>query len=271
MSSEDKPKDEKNVDCPLCNSTIHSVISLGNAEKGMVNWYLCHCGYMFNLVKVNRDDVFNAEYLKEYKDRKMVKEKLEYYARLYFPLIEEMTYGRRALDIGCGNGEIVTELRRRGWLAAGIDLATEEFIKGDFEIHDFEQERFDLILMTDVLQSMYDVVNVVKKAVNLLRPGGMILIVTPNTDLMRKDIIQRFGHWDMNTNRSFINENILNNLMIKACPDFTSKMDLVINIPANFSQRFVTWNNMHMLYRKQSIEYVDQTHDLRKEVIPHGE
>lgn len=267
MNSNDKqPEVEKEVDCPLCNSTLHNKIIVGNEETGLVPWYLCQCGYMFNLVAVKREEVFNEEYLVECANRKGANDRILYYARLYFPLIEELTYGRRALDVGCANGVLVDELRRRGWLAAGIDLADTGHIKGDFEVYDFKGERFDLILMMDVVQSFFDVLAGLKKAVSLLRPNGILFIVTPNTDLMRRDIIARFGHFDMDVNRSFINEKILNDAMIKACPDFSARMNLIVGIPDNVSQRFLSWNNMHMMYQKRSIEYVDQQFDLRKDM-----
>jgi len=263
--------DESDIYCPLCNNVINQIIVLNIKGGEKAPWYLCRCGYMFHLQAVDRSKIFNADYLLDYAGRKMIDVKYDYYLRIYMPIIEELTYGRRFLDVGCCTGHIVNSVKNRGWVATGIDLIETDFINGDFETFDFEiskgyMERFDCIFMLDVIQCFLDPVGAIQKAVDLLRPNGLLFIVTPNTDLMKNDQIPYFGHWDMQQNRSFINERILSESLLKSVPDFRSKMEQVISIPSNTSQRFVSWNNMHMLYQKKSIEEIKVFDDVKKEV-----
>jgi ubiquinone/menaquinone biosynthesis C-methylase UbiE len=72
--------------------------------------------------------------------------------------------GRRALDVGCGNGRISSWLAGRGADVAGVDPSQEmlsaardlspqvEFLLGDAEQLPFEGESFDVVVSVTVLQ-----------------------------------------------------------------------------------------------------------------------
>lgn len=97
----------------------------------------------------------------------------------------------RLLDVGAGTGILMHLARERGWAVDGIDIApltarkvAEEFglaiSIGPFETFDFGGRQFDGITMLDVLEHVVDPLATLRRAYELLRPGGAIAIAVPN-------------------------------------------------------------------------------------------
>jgi 2-polyprenyl-3-methyl-5-hydroxy-6-metoxy-1,4-benzoquinol methylase len=104
-------------------------------------------------------------------------------------LSQFVTIGR-ALDIGCGSGQFLHDLRGRGWDVAGLELNTEiastvSSIHGfavETNLDAFENESFDLITITHVLEHVRDPRAMLTQCSRLLRPGGIIAVAVPNLD-----------------------------------------------------------------------------------------
>lgn len=252
--------DEKDCRCPQCQEIVYQQYSITKNEKDTVNWLHCRCGFMFHEVDVDVSKVWTPEYRKEYEDKKFIEERVNYYVRMYAQIIEEKTYGRRMLDVGFCSPMLMQEMEKRGWLTAGIDFIPSNYLTGDFMTETFGAtdkfpgERFDLIWMGDFLQCLKDPIPAIYKAYQLLRPNGIMVIVTPNTDNMRRNFIPQWGHWDMETCKSFINERILREAFIKAEASFNGRLDILYFDKSNQSNRFVSWNNMHVIAQKTKIE-----------------
>lgn len=244
----------KETRCPQCQELVYQQYSLTKNETSTVNWLHCRCGFMYHEVGIDSSKIWTPEYRTEYEDKKFIKDRLHYYIRLYAPLVEELTYGRRMLDVGFCSSILMQEMERRGWLTTGIDLIPNKYVTGDFMTEKFEGERFDLIWMGDFLQCLKDPIAAIYKAYQLLRPNGILVIITPNTDNMRRNYIPQWGHWDMETCKSFINERILRQALIKCEASFNGKMQVLYFNPSNQSNRMVSWNNMHMIAQKTKIE-----------------
>jgi len=100
------------------------------------------------------------------------------------------------LDIGCGYGQLLSELKKVGYTnIKGIDILSHavDFVKSlDINSEKIDnlaefclnsKERYDFILMSHVLEhlekdSIIKVLTLIKT--NLLKPNGAILIVVPN-------------------------------------------------------------------------------------------
>lgn len=101
---------------------------------------------------------------------------------------------RSALDVGGGAGWLLTTLRevnpaiQHTWVVDLDDAAASQaraaghsFFQG--RIEDFQSEqRFDLILMLNLIEHVADPLAVLAQAGRLLAPGGRILLQTPNID-----------------------------------------------------------------------------------------
>lgn len=99
----------------------------------------------------------------------------------------------RVLDFGCGNGDVVADLRRHGRDATGIELdepRIRKALKPESAPHvalypggaplPFDAESFDWIVSTEVIEHVPDIARYVPELHRVLRPGGRVLVTTPD-------------------------------------------------------------------------------------------
>ena len=102
----------------------------------------------------------------------------------------------RVLDCGAAFGALMTVAQEAGCEAYGIELSpaaarhiTEQFgpdrvFSGPFEQADFPglgAAGFDVVFMCDFIEHVRDPLATLRKATRLLRPGGQLVITTPDT------------------------------------------------------------------------------------------
>ena len=247
---------EAEIKCKLCGKLVFHNYLLKNtqSESDLTSrWFHCACGCVFNLHKPDKAKVFSEEYRKQFEGLKEIKNRYDWYIRNYATIVEEKTYGRKFLDVGFCVDYIIQEMRRRGWVATGIDLIKNNMITGNFETFDFGKERFDFIWLGDVLQCFDEPMVALRKAYELLYPSGFIFIVTPNTDLIKEGKISTWGHWNMDESRQFFSYGLLERMIQRV--DLNTNGNLkIIYVDNNCSQRFPSWNNMHLLCQKEKNE-----------------
>jgi 2-polyprenyl-3-methyl-5-hydroxy-6-metoxy-1,4-benzoquinol methylase len=95
------------------------------------------------------------------------------------------------LDIGCGRGIILDELRKLGWAVTGTELsdAAARFARavlqldvkvGDLRHLHFEEGAFDAVVLWHVLEHVDDPASLLREVHRLVRPGGFVLVAVPN-------------------------------------------------------------------------------------------
>jgi len=96
-----------------------------------------------------------------------------------------------ALDIGCGEGQLLEQLEQSGLTVTGIDVspvalsAAKErvegtLIEGDFESFNFNtNSTFDLIFLKFVIAFIDDKERLFQKIHSLLNEGGELVLLTP--------------------------------------------------------------------------------------------
>jgi 2-polyprenyl-3-methyl-5-hydroxy-6-metoxy-1,4-benzoquinol methylase len=98
----------------------------------------------------------------------------------------------RLLDVGCGNGEFIEQMRSYGWTVAGIDLDPSAVAYGrsrGLDVHvgtiaDLpETTQYDVIALTHVIEHVPDPIELLRECAKRLRPvTGRIVITTPNLE-----------------------------------------------------------------------------------------
>ncbi|MDE1466705.1 class I SAM-dependent methyltransferase [Aurantiacibacter sp. D1-12] len=103
------------------------------------------------------------------------------------------TSGQLLLDIGCSSGIFLGEARSTGMVCMGAELSPEtaDFARrhfslpvhqGDWRDADFADESFDVITLFDVIEHLLDPQQELKDLLRLLKPGGLLLLSTPDID-----------------------------------------------------------------------------------------
>lgn len=134
----------------------------------------------------------------------------------------------RILDVGCGNGSALAQMRRFGsWDLHGLEFdevaaarARERGLDvraGDVIGCDFPERNFDLIRMGHVIEHVTDPAATVARVYSLLKPGGVYFGETPNTDCLDFRLFGRYwGALHVPRHLTFFHSRNLRELLEKA-------------------------------------------------------
>jgi SAM-dependent methyltransferase len=116
-------------------------------------------------------------------------------ARLFGALVyrESIAFvpGGRMLDVGCGNGRFLRKMAALGWTCEGLDFSETAVSlcraaglnvrRGDLSSAGLDDASFDLVTARHVIEHVPDPAGFVREAARILKPGGRLLIQTPNS------------------------------------------------------------------------------------------
>src|SRR3990167_1262901 len=239
-----KQQGEKIARRRVCLHRIECKYTMKNTKGDELVYKLCRCGTVQHDDPIDKSK-FNEEYLKKLRDTKFFEERIDYSRRTYMPIIEDATYGRESLDIGFGFEENIIDMRKRGWLADGIDLIPNQNTTGDFEAQEFEPNMFwDLVIMHHVLASFDDPIRALRKAISIVKPGGLLFLMAPDTSLILRTTYAEFGHW-AKENRTMLS---LQRTILECIRSGMEETPLVAL--SNQSKRFLYFNDYHLIMKK---------------------
>lgn len=123
--------------------------------------------------------------------------KYPYFDCIIKPVLVNLPFDASVLEVGCGNGELLSYLKLVGYQnAVGIDTSAEQiniakenvpnayYVENSIDFLENRTEEYDLIVAIDVLEhlSKKDAITFVKKINSALRLGGKIILTTPNAN-----------------------------------------------------------------------------------------
>jgi SAM-dependent methyltransferase len=141
-------------------------------------------------------DMYDDAYLAEEPGRRRTAARLLDMVGRYAP-------AGRLLDVGCGHGLLLDEARRRGYEVEGLELSAgaaayaRDVLGLTVHEHTLEAhspaEGYAAVVMADVLEHLDDPVGALRRCRELLRPGGVLLVVTPDPSSLTARIAG--GRW----------------------------------------------------------------------------
>lgn len=144
--------------------------------------------------------VFASHYLSENESRKSARRTRDW----TIPTLQRLGVSAgRILSIGCANGVDVLEMRERGYEAHGIDLyppcaeAASWCFQSPASNIPFPAEDFDAAVMLEVIEHIphKERDTVARECMRILRPGGILIIATPNRLFPIDEHGGKFGRW----------------------------------------------------------------------------
>jgi ubiquinone/menaquinone biosynthesis C-methylase UbiE len=112
--------------------------------------------------------------------------------------VEQIPPGANILDVGCGPGELLLSLTRRGYVARGIDISAgmvatarsllsaqdpalaNRVSVGDIENLDFDAGSFDVVVASGVIEYQKDDAASLAEMRRVLRDGGYLILNVTN-------------------------------------------------------------------------------------------
>jgi methionine biosynthesis protein MetW len=115
--------------------------------------------------------------------------------------------GKRLLDVGCGEGSFIIQVREKFEEVYGVDIsddAVELSLKNDItakkanlnnEPLPFPDNYFDAVVTLDVIEHVFDPVFFLDEVRRVLAPGGYTIISTPNIRKIQRIASLILGHF----------------------------------------------------------------------------
>lgn len=115
------------------------------------------------------------------------------------------------LDVGCGLG-VFLELAKKAGVkkVMGVEIsnfAIKECKKKGLSVYrKFPKGNFDIVTLQDSIEHFTNPIDELQKVYKVLKPGGLLLVITPDTASLSKKVLGRFWfHWKKDEHLSYFN------------------------------------------------------------------
>lgn len=108
------------------------------------------------------------------------------------------------LDVGCASGHLMAAMERKnpGWRTTGVEISAtavaegrkkgREILEGSIEELPLPEASFDLILLQHLIEHVVNPEALARKLAVALKPGGRIVIETPNTQCLDLKLFKKY-------------------------------------------------------------------------------
>jgi len=201
------PLKEANQFCPFCQSPNEAKF-LQDARKknGQFSLYECpNCGGQYwapfshpGSEWYQNGDIYNIK--PDFSPRHI------HFYHKYFLKVHPQLTDKIILDLGCGTGEFLNEVKKIGGQTYGVDIDQEaiKIAKHFFKLDHLENKsieeflncenpiQYDYITLFEVFEHTDNPVEIIKKAKQSLKPEGLLVLSVPS----RERILANLAAWD---------------------------------------------------------------------------
>ncbi len=186
--------------CVLCGQT-EGFTKLG--ARG-IEYRICRkCGSAASSAGLDYDAYYSDYFPSGLKDDSPV---LESRYRTLIERLARRTEGRRLLEVGCGNGQLLAVAQALGWSVVGVELSESqsEHVRRrgvDVRSGDLTAEpllgalRFDVAIMIEVFEHLPDPVAMLRAIRRHMEPGSVVHVTTPNFNSLSRRLLG--GSWSV--------------------------------------------------------------------------
>lgn len=183
---------EISVACNVCGASEERLIAVQNSYRVVA---CAGCGFVY--VNPRPDEkTLEGLYLSYLPDKMEDPESWRGYMKTVFSnaaaeIARRAPKGAKVLDVGCGYGFFLDEMKQRGFAASGMDVsktAVGYAVKQGFDVRlgtldtaAFEEGSFDVVTMFYVLEHIPDPLKALQRVKGILKPGGLLLLRLPHT------------------------------------------------------------------------------------------
>jgi 2-polyprenyl-3-methyl-5-hydroxy-6-metoxy-1,4-benzoquinol methylase len=194
--------------CTICGSENIVVAFLKNQYSIL---HCKNCDHLFTDLTLSPsevDVVYSDSYFTAggngYDDYTLEKEMLIKRGEYYADKLSKFMIPGKVLDIGAAAGFILKGFENKGWIGTGVEpnksmveygknVVGVNIKKGTFECVKLD-EKFDLIILIQVVAHLYHPNSAIQKIFTNLNPGGYLLIETWNKDSFSAKILGKNWH-----------------------------------------------------------------------------
>lgn len=246
MTTEPEPPlvDTEVVACQRCGSDAYSLVGTArdfelSTCRNEFTFVRCRaCGLVYlrerptaAMLPVIYPDTYTPYQYEQYLTRgvrwlreKAIKKKVRWLASLVPP-------DALIVDVGCGSGDLLRELKQFGpssWRLVGIDFSPAavanlerlgiEGFQGRFEDVEWKGRAPDLLILAQVIEHLENPFTAMRRAYELLPPGGSLVIETPALDGWDARLFARkyWGGWQVPRHWTLFEARILEDSLERA-------------------------------------------------------
>lgn len=180
--------------CPSCQNSVGITYLWGLPH--IVRCPKCGLAYVKTMPTLEElAHMYSAEFFKgssSYADYVAEKKSLQNNFQRRLPVLRKYAPSGRLYEAGCAHGFFL-ELARQHWEVSGSDIS-EDAVRyardelglnvqvGDFESLPPAPNSYEVVVMWDTIEHLYDPVLAVQKSAEALRPGGILALTTGDID-----------------------------------------------------------------------------------------
>ena len=192
--------------CIVCRASQHE-----HVRAGVFSYARCERCKLVSSVPLPTEAEIVAHYARKFGDGnyELIRRFAPQYRRVYRQFVEilarmvDLRNGPRVLDVGCFTGDLLVMLRERGADVYGLELQREaveiaaralpgRIFRADVAGSSFPPGPFDVVVASGLIEHVTDPVALLRRLHDLLRPGGVLLIETPDSGSAPAHVLGRY-------------------------------------------------------------------------------